>query len=213
MPDLLNTSLTGMLAFQRALQMTSHNITNANTPGYSRQVAEFATRIGGGAGKTYVGGGTKISIIKRMYDQLLVEQLRNSATGQARFTALNSMAGRIDSLLADADTGLSTGLQSYFNTLQDVSNDPGSIPIRQALLGEADGIASSFRTLDDRLQTLDSETNDRIRLAVDDINRLAAGIADVNDEIAIAGVGAHTIDDRVGRHASAGRSRGSHPGQ
>jgi len=194
MPDLLNTSLTGMLAFQRALQMTSHNITNANTPGYSRQVAEFATRIGGGAGKTYVGGGTKISIIKRMYDQLLVEQLRNSATGQARFTALNSMAGRIDSLLADADTGLSTGLQSYFNTLQDVSNDPGSIPIRQALLGEADGIASSFRTLDDRLQTLDSETNDRIRLAVDDINRLAAGIADVNDEIAIAGVGAQPND-------------------
>ena len=47
MPDLLNTSLTGMLAFQRALEVTGHNIANANTPGYSRQVAEFATRIGG----------------------------------------------------------------------------------------------------------------------------------------------------------------------
>ena len=72
MPDLLNTSLTGMLAFQRALQMTSHNITNANTPGYSRQVAEFSTRIGGGSRQGYPGGGPKISVIKRMYDSLLV---------------------------------------------------------------------------------------------------------------------------------------------
>ena len=47
MPDILNTSLTGMLAFQRALQVTSHNISNAGTPGYSRQVAEFSARIGG----------------------------------------------------------------------------------------------------------------------------------------------------------------------
>ena len=129
-----------------------------------------------------------------MYDELLVNQLRDSATGKARFGALNSMASRIDTLLADSDTGLSTGLQSYFNTLQDVANDPGAIPIRQALLGEADGIASRFRGLDDRLQTLESETNDRISLAVDDINRLATNIAEVNDQIAIAGVGAQPND-------------------
>lgn len=194
MPDLLNTSLTGMLAFQRALQMTSHNITNANTPGYSRQVAEFSTRVGGGGNQVYIGGGTKISVIKRMYDSLLVEQLRNSATGQARFNALNSMAGRIDSLLADADTGLSTGLQDYFNTVQDVANDPGSIPIRQALLGEADGVAARFRTLDQRLDSQESEINDRLVLAIDDINRLAGAIVDINDQIAQAGVGAQPND-------------------
>jgi len=194
MPDLLNTSLTGMLAFQRALQVTSHNITNANTPGYSRQVAEFTTRVGGGSGQNYVGGGTQISVVKRIYDQLLVEQLRTSATGQARFSALNSMAERIDTLLADADTGLSAGLQNYFNSIQDVSNDPGSVPIRQALLGEADAVANRFRTLDQRLETLESEVNDRLSLAVDDINRLASGIADMNDQIALAGVGAQPND-------------------
>ena len=129
-----------------------------------------------------------------MYDALLVEQLRNSATGQARFAALNSLAGQVDTLLADADTGLSTGLQSYFNTLQDVANDPGAIPIRQALLGEADGIASRFRNLDERLGALESEVNSRLGLAVDDINRLAAGIAEVNDQIALAGVGAQPND-------------------
>jgi len=194
MPDLLNTSLTGMLAFQRALDLTGHNIANANTPGYSRQVAEFTARIGGGSGSTYVGGGTQISTIKRMYDALLVEQLRISATGQARFSALNNLAGRVDSLLADADTGLNTGLQNFFNTMQDVANDPAEIPTRQALLGEADGIANRFRSLDQRLDTLENEVNERLTLAVDDINRIASQIADVNDKIAVAGVGARPND-------------------
>lgn len=180
MPDLLNTSLTGMLAFQRALNLTGHNIANANTPGYSRQVAEFTSRIG--------GAGTQISTIKRMYDALLVGQLRSSVTGFARFSALNSMAGRIDSLLADADTGLNTGLQSFFNTIQDVGNDPSGIPIRQALLGEADGMASRFRSMDQRLNELESEINQRLTLAVGDVNRLAGLIADVNQRIAVAGV-------------------------
>jgi flagellar hook-associated protein 1 FlgK len=169
-----------MLAFQRALELTGHNIANANTPGYSRQVAEFATRIG--------GAGTQISTIKRMYDSLLVGQLRSSVTGFARFSALDSMAGRIDSLLADADTGLNMGLQSFFNTIQDVGNDPSGIPIRQALLGEADGMASRFRSMSQRLNELESEVNERLTLAVADVNRLAEQIADVNQRIAVAGV-------------------------
>ena len=188
MPDLLNTSLTGMLAFQRALELTGHNIANANTPGYSRQVAEFSARIGGGSGVGYVGGGTQITTIKRIYDSLLVEQMRGSLTGLTRFAAMSEMSGRVDSLLANADTGLNSGLQNFFNTLQDVSNDPAELPTRQALLGEADGLATRFRTLDQRLNTLESEINERLTLAVDDINRLATQIAEVNDKIAAAGV-------------------------
>ena len=183
MPDLLNTSLTGLLAFQRALQVTSHNIANANTPGYSRQVPEFSTRVGSGAGNTYVGGGTQIATIRRIYDSLLGEQLQTSTTSQARFSALDSLAGRIDSLLADADTGLNTGLQSLFNAVQDVSNDPASIPTRQALIGEATGLANRFHMLDNRLGEFETEVNGRLSLAVDDINRIASAIADVNDQI------------------------------
>lgn len=183
-----------MLAFQRALELTGHNIANANTPGYSRQVAEFTARIGGGGGQTYVGGGTEIRSIKRMYDALLVEQLRTSNTGLARFSALNTLAGRVDTLLADPDTGLNIGIQNFFNTLQDVANDPAGIPTRQALLGEADGLANRFRSLDQRLDSLESEINERVTLAVDDVNRIAAEIADVNDKIALAGAGARPND-------------------
>ena len=113
MPDILNTSLTGMLAFQRALQVTSHNIANANTPGYSRQVAEFSTRPGSAAGNLFLGGGTQISNIRRIYDGLQNEQLRTSTTGFARFDTLNTLSGRIDTLLADGSTGLNASIDMF----------------------------------------------------------------------------------------------------
>lgn len=195
MPDALNISLTGMRAFQRALQVTSHNIANANTPGYSRQVADFSARVGGGQGNTYLGGGTQISTIRRMYDGLQTDQLRASMTGFARFDALNNLSSRIDTLLADPDTGLNTGLQSYFNSVQDLANDPSSISTRQALLGEAEGVASRFQSLDARLGELEKNVNGGLTLAVDDINRIATSIASLNGQIALANNGATPPND------------------
>lgn len=186
MPDILNTSLTGMLAFQRALAVTSHNISNANTPGYSRQVTDFSARVGSGEGGLYIGGGTEIARIRRMYDAMQVEQLRTSTSGFARFNTLDNLATRIDTFVADADTGLNSSLQSYFNAMQDLGNDPSSIPTRQALIGEAQGLAAKFQSLDSRLGELEAEVNERVELTIADINRLAAGIADLNDRIALA---------------------------
>lgn len=186
MAGILNTSLSGMLAFQRALDVTSHNIANANTPGYSRQVAHFTARAGSGSGVGYVGSGTQISSIERMYDAMQSEQLRTSTTGYARLNALSNLSGRIDVLLADADTGLNSGLQSYFNSMQDLTNDPSSISVRQALIGEGEGVASRFQSLDGRLNELEAEVNDRLELAVNDINRLASSIAAINNKIALS---------------------------
>ena len=138
MADVLRIGMSALLAQQRALTVTSNNIANANTPGYSRQVAEFTTRIGQNMGNGFVGGGTQVTTIKRVYDQMLGEQLRSSTTGQARFSVLDSLATRIDNLLADPDTGLNTGLQNFFNSVQDLANDPASIPARRAC-GTSDG--------------------------------------------------------------------------
>lgn len=195
MPDMLNTSLTGMLAFQRALEVTSHNIANANTPGYSRQVAQFGTRVGQNVGVGYIGSGTKITSVRRMYDSLLGEQMQASKTGLMRFSTMGGLAGRVDSLLANADTGLSTGFQSFFNSLQDLANDPASIPIRQALLGEASGLVNRFAGLDQQLNALEGEVSSRLKLSVDDINRLAQSIADVNDKISLSNGTGQTPND------------------
>jgi flagellar hook-associated protein 1 FlgK len=166
--------------------MTGHNITNASTPGYSRQVAEFTTRPGQSYGNGYIGGGTQITTIKRVFDEFLSEQLRTSTTGQARFSMLETLASRVDNVLADPDTGLNTGLQDFFNAVQDLSNDPASIPARRAALEQAASVAQRFRSLDGQLATMDGEVNDRIGESVAAINRLAGAIAAVNEDIVAA---------------------------
>lgn len=186
MPDLMSIGLSGLRAFQRAIDVTGHNITNVNTPGYSRQVTEFSTRVGDGQGNNYTGGGTQVTTIRRIYDEMIGLQLQAATTGHARFDTLNTLSTRLDALLADPDTGLNSALQSFFGAVQDVNNDPASIPARQAMLGEAESLALRFRSLDQRLAETDAEINRRLSLAVDDVNRLAGSIADVNDRIALA---------------------------
>ena len=187
MPDLLRTSLSGMQAFQRALEITGHNIANANTPGYSRQVAEFTSRPGVNIGVGFIGSGTQISTIKRIYDTFLGQQLNTATTSFSRFDTLNTLSSRLDSLLADPNTGLNTGLQSFFGAVQDVSNDPGSVTARQVLLGEANGIVQRFRSIDQRLAQTENEINQRVVQSVEDINFYARAIADLNVKISRSG--------------------------
>ncbi len=186
MADLLSTSVTGMLAFQRGLDVTSHNIANASTPGYSRQVAEFSTMPGQGSGNGFVGSGVQVTTIRRVYDQLLGLQLQNATTSRARLDMLDSLAAQVDGLLSSPDTGLSPALQRFFESVQDVTSDPASLSARQALLGEADGFVERLKGIDTRLNDIESEVNGRLREAVADVNRLAQSIAEANDQIVLA---------------------------
>ncbi|MDJ0757815.1 MAG: flagellar hook-associated protein FlgK [Woeseiaceae bacterium] len=184
---ILNISMTGLAAFQRALDVTSHNIANANTEGYSRQITTLASRIGATAGDGTVGAGVRVSQIKRSYDGLVVRQLQGATTGVGRLEILDEMTNRVNSLLADPDTGLNSSLQTFFGSVQDLTNDPSSVPTRQAMIGQADGLAGRFRAVDNQLSSLNSEVNERVRQAVAEINGLAQSISDVNTKIATAG--------------------------
>ncbi|MBT8077588.1 MAG: flagellar hook-associated protein FlgK [Gammaproteobacteria bacterium] len=186
MADLLSTSLSGMIAFQRALDLTGHNIANANTPGYSRQVAEFSAREGQGSGNGFIGSGTAITTVKRSYDAFVGEQLQVATSSYSRFNILETLAARVDTLLADPQTGLNGSLQSFFNALQDVNNDPASIPAREALLGEAEGLTNRFQAMDRTLQDLGNEVSQRVSQSVRDINGLSSAIAELNDRIVLA---------------------------
>ena len=186
MADLLSTSLSGMIAFQRALDVTGHNIANANTPGYSRQVAEFSARAGSGSGAGVIGTGTQVTTVKRIYDVFLGEQLQLATSSYSRFEVLDTLASRVDTLLSDLQTGLTGSMQSFFNALQDVNNDPASVPAREALLGEAEGLTARFESMHLRLDELGNEVSERLAQSVDVVNQLSAQIADINDRIVLA---------------------------
>ena len=185
MVDILNTATSGLQAFQRGLDVTAHNVANANTPGYSRQVVEFTPRQGRQSVSGFVGSGVEVDAVRRIYDQFLAVQSRTVTSSQARLDTMDGLVGQIDSLLADPETGLSPSLQRFFNALGDLSSDPSSLPARQALLGEAESYLQRLSSIDGRLQEVDREIRLRINESVDEVNRLASSIARVNSEIVL----------------------------
>lgn len=184
MADLLNTSISGLLAFQRALDVTSHNITNANTVGYSRQLPEFMTRTPQFLGGNWVGSGTDVSSINRAYDNFLSEQSRSAASAYNQSNTYATLAGRISNLFSDSTTGLSASMQSFINSLQSVADSPTSIASRQTMLSQAQTLVERLKSYDASLRSLDSQVNAAISSEADTISSLANGIAQLNKQIA-----------------------------
>lgn len=184
MADLLNTSISGLLAFQRALDTTSHNITNANTPGYSRQLPDFLTRQPQFLGGNWVGSGVDVASVNRAYDNFLSGQARSASSAYSQSNTYATQAGRVSNLLGDSTTGLTASMQKFVNSLQAVADTPNSIAARQTMLSEAQSLVDRLKSYDSSLRSLDSQVNASITSEADTISSLARGIAQLNQQIA-----------------------------
>jgi len=186
MADIMRTSLSGLLAFQRALATTSNNVANANTEGYSRQRVEIVTRQPEGFGNGFVGAGVDVRTITRSYDQFAINQYRSSSSLLGRLDAYSGIAGQVDDILGDSSNGLANGINSFFSAWQDVANGPSSITARQLLLTQAQTLGDQFRLTSQRLDQLEVDINLRLQTSIADVNRLTASIAQLNEDIEIA---------------------------
>lgn len=180
MGDMLGNALSGLVSYQRALATTSHNIANADTEGYSRQKVDFATRVPSQSGNLTIGSGVKVSSISRVYDSFTVDQLRNSQAAFSQADSYLQLATQVDNTLADTDLGLSASLSRFYNSLQDVADNPSSIPARQLMLAEAQSLGDRFADLSSQMDSLDRQVNTRISASVSDINDFSAQIAELN---------------------------------
>ena len=186
MADLLSIGLSGLAASKTQLSITGHNITNVNTPGYSRQDATQATRSPQFSGAGYIGSGTTLVDVRRTYSEFLTSQLRSSTSLNRDVEAYKSQIDQLDSLLAGTTTGITPSLQKFFSALQTAAEDPANIPARQLVLAEAEGLARRFNTVYDRLSEQNNFTNKQMSAVTDQVNRLAGSIGSLNEAIAIA---------------------------
>jgi len=185
--SILSTSITALNAYQRALTTVGHNIANADVEGYSRQETVFVTRPPSFSGAGWIGSGVEIATIERRYDEFLAAQVRTSRSAAGEAEVYSTYAHQLDNLYADPELGLDPVLQRYFNALNDVANDPASIPAREVLLAEAEALADRFHFLASRGAQIADGVNQDITGAVADINTLAKGIAELNEAIVEAG--------------------------
>ncbi len=186
MPNILGIGTSALLSLQNALNTTGHNIANVNTEGYSRQRVDFVTtppQLGSGA---FIGSGVTVDSVRRVYDQFLVDEVRGRTASQSNFESFHTLSSRLDSIVADSATGIGPTLQSFFNAVQDVANNPAGIPERQVLLGEANVLADRFHNLNNAFNSLNDEINSRLEVLTSEINSLARNIAELNNDIARA---------------------------
>ena len=183
MADMLNTSVTGLLAYQTALATTSHNISNVGTEGYSRQRVELVSRVPQAYGSTYIGQGTLVSDINRIIDEFVTGNIREFQSSVSRLEMFETFASRVENLIADEQGSLMPAMQDFFNAMNDVANDPSSNAPRVALLGAAENLQQRFTSLAGEMQQIDQEVDDRIVFEVNEINALTAEIARLNDSI------------------------------
>ena len=195
MADLLNIGLSGLSASKSQLSVTGHNISNVNTPGFSRQDASQATRTPQFSGAGYVGSGTTLVEIRRSYSEFLTSQLRSSTSLSSDVEAYKSQIDQLDSLLAGSTTGITPSLQKFFSALQTAAEAPANIPARQLVLAEAEGLARRFNTVSDRLTEQNNFTNKQMAAVTDQVNRLAGSIGSLNNAIAIASANGQKPND------------------
>src|ERR1700744_2367712 len=107
MTNMLSTGVSGLIAFETALNTISNNISNANTPGYDEEVANLVTNPYTQASEGWIGTGVNVSSVTRQYNQFLTAQLNSSTSSYNQFNALSSLASNIDNMFSDSTTGLS----------------------------------------------------------------------------------------------------------
>src|SRR5882757_368896 len=186
MADLLSTGVSALVAFQRSLDVTGHNVANVNTPGYSRQSAELAVRGAQAIGNGFVGQGVEATTVRRSYDDYLALQVRSSSSNLQRADIFSSNANSLNNLFADSQNGINASLSRFVNAFQDVADSPSSVPARQVLLSQANAVQDQLQGYQTRLNDLDQQINSRLTSEVAEINTLSEGVAKLNEQIATA---------------------------
>ena len=186
MADMLSTGVSGLLAFQSALDTTSHNIANASTPGYSRQLVNLATQGADQSGSGWIGRGVQVTTIQRAFDAALSGQARTATSGYQQLDTFATLAGRVDNLFSDSSSGLATTLQQLMNSVQAVANAPTSVSARQVLLSQAGTLVARLKSYNGSLDTLASQIGTQIGSEASTISTLAQNIADLNRQIVTA---------------------------
>jgi len=184
--NFLDIGVSGLLSTQAAINTVSHNIANANTDGYSRQVTQIDTRTPQFLGGNYIGSGAELDAIKRIFDVSTALELQSNISQLSELEVYLEQASRVDNLVADSSTSLTEGIQAFFAAVQTVADNPSSSSARQVLLSQANLLSGRFETLYKQLDSQTRSINIGIESAAEEITALGKSIAELNVKISAA---------------------------
>ncbi|HET8693156.1 MAG TPA: flagellar hook-associated protein FlgK [Aquabacterium sp.] len=184
--SIFSISTRAMLANTSQLQTLSHNISNANTPGYSRQSVELATEGGQFTGAGFFGRGVRVQTVTRSSDSFLTREANtNLSASSADQTRLDKLQ-QLEKIFQTGESGIGYAASQMLNSFVDVANQPQDLSSRQVALARAQDLVTRVQTAGNQLNTIQSGVLADMKTTVSQINDYAKQIADINQKIAIA---------------------------
>lgn len=184
MSNLLNIGKTGLHASKKALEVTGHNISNANTEGYSRQKVVQQTNIPITKDGLIAGTGVRVKSINRVHDQFVEKRLRDSTADHAYFTNRADSLSQVEEIFNEVDNdGLNKVLNKFFNSFRDLANQPENETVRSVVRDNAMLVMKDFKRISDTLDSLSKNIDYRIQRDVEDINQNLDNVATLNRKI------------------------------
>jgi len=195
----LSIATQGLMAQEEALQVSSNNIANANTPGYSREVLDLEENAPAEYGPLWFGTGVNADQVESIRDQMLQLSIDDTTQQQANAQTQSTALQQVESLFSDPSQGIGSDMTAFFNSLNQLSTDPTGIPQRQSVLTAANNLANDFHTTVTQLDSIQQNLNLQVTQSVDQINQLTTQIAALNGQIAPIeqlGQSAGTLEDQ-----------------
>jgi flagellar hook-associated protein 1 FlgK len=184
----LNTSLSiavqSLAATTAALQVTNNNISNANTPGYSREVAVLQEAAPENEGNLSIGNGVVLEGFQSVRDELVQMRIQQETQDQSGANAQLATLQQIEPTFTTSTQDIGTQMSALFSSLSSLSTNPGSSTSRQAVLTAGQNLATAFNTASNTLTSQQSGLDSQVTQDVGEINQLTTQIAALNPQIA-----------------------------
>jgi flagellar hook-associated protein 1 FlgK len=194
--DMMDISRWALNAAAAQLDVTSHNVANVNTEGYSRQEVVQATRPAEYTSDGWYGSGVQVVTVIQRVDQYLQAQITSKISDSTYHENRLSQLLRLETLSNEAgESGLGEDLTAFFNAWQDLSNNPQSEAVRQVLNETANNLVARFQSIGQDLINVERDLDGYLKAGVEEINSICKALAELNDKISAAEVGGHTAND------------------
>ena len=189
----LNVALSGVVTNQRALNTVSHNLTNATTPGYTRQRVEQSAQIpythpalNNAVAPGQVGTGVVATAHLRLRDQFVDLNYRSTASDVGQWEARADAMATLDTVIDEpGDTGITSLMSKYWSAWHALSLQPDSAAAREAVRAAGQTLAAGFNDMSRQLTQAQAEAGTRVGLGVQRVNEIAGQLNNLNQQIAM----------------------------
>lgn len=181
--SLYQAGMSGLLAAQQQLATTGHNISNVNTEGYTRQRAEQSATIGQVSGSNYIGSGTYVQDITRIYDKFSYKEQLINQSNLGSADSLHARLTQLDQVMSASGSAVAGSIEQFYQAVNGVADNPNDSGLRSIVLSQANTLSNGFNELVNNFDLIEKSVNGEIEQVVNKISEISVELAKINESI------------------------------